>query len=259
MRESVFKNYIKTRFDILKLNIINTYQIETAYIGENWGNILSTLFYTVTYIMFVNIIYANVKTFAGYERDGILFLTLIGQISFYIVWGLGITNAKNMIRDVNSGSLDLLLTKPIPSLFYISTRTLSLVSIFRDGFATLLILILSINWNALSFAPMHVFWGIIIFLAGQIAFNAFQFLFALPVFWFGEADQILGVSYTFMGMVLSTIVPVLIGTHVATSVMLGKSDGPIYAAIAISVAILFTSIKAILWKVALRNYSSASS
>lgn len=267
-----FKNLIKERFDILRINIINTYQIETAFIGNNWGNMLSTLFYTLSYILFINVIFANVRTFAGYSKNEILFLTLIGQLSFFFIWMFSITNAKELIQDVNSGNLDMILTKPLPSLFYVSTKKISFIGFLRDGFATIAILCFLINWTNLNLNLVNLISGIIIFIFGQIAFNGFQFLFALPVFWFGESTSIHVVSYSFVDssvpyegytkvlrLIFSTIMPVLITSLISTSVMLGKSNPMIMTPLAVIIGITFLFIKSAAWRFALKNYTSASS
>lgn len=272
MKLSEFKEFIVTRIQILIINIENTYNIETAYFWEKWGGIASTFIYTVTYLVFINVIFSNVTTFAGYSKNEILFLTFIGQITFYLAWSISLTNTKNLIENVNTGSLDLLLTKPVPTLFYLQTKTISVINLLRDGIPTLILISLSIEWSALHLNPILIACGIGTFIAGHIAFNGFQFLFALPVFWYGEAQNIFGISYSFIDSSvpyegypksirngIAIIIPLILATQVTTSVILGKSDAITWLLISFIVAIFFSLLKRFGWKKALQNYSSASS
>jgi len=109
---------IKLKLKIIKINIKNTYQIQTAYYGENWFSLGSTLFYTLTLYLFITIIYSNVKQVAGYTRDEMLFLLLLTQIGYYSDWIWSSNNISKLMDSVYAGELDIILTKPIPSLFF---------------------------------------------------------------------------------------------------------------------------------------------
>jgi ABC-2 type transport system permease protein len=271
MKQSVSK-HLSSRWRLLKINFVNTWQSETAYFGDAWGNVLSTTIYTLTYIMFVSIIYSNVKLLAGYNRDEMLFLLFLSQIGFYLMSSLSFANVKNMIIAVNRGSFDLLLVKPLPALFYTSLRKISVISLLRDAVPALFFVALALNWGNLPFALPNILAGIIIMVAGQFAMNGFLFLLGLPVFWFGESSSLFYLGYPFTSsdlpyegvtgsarLVLGVMIPALIPASLAASVMLGKSSAVAGVTIAVAVAILFMALKSFVWKRALLNYSSASS
>ena len=264
---------IKDRINILKANTINSYRIQTAYFFENWTNVASTVFYVLTLLLFIEVIYANVNTFAGYSKNEMRFLLLIGQLNFYLEWMWSTNNLLGLIDSVRTGALDTILSKPIPALFYVTFRDISLVNRIKDGLPNLVLIAFMINWEQIPFNLTNVIAGLAIFVFGQIAWHGFRFLFALPVFFTGQSSQIFNLAGTLGGVqdipyegfkgamkiTFTSIIPALITAQMATSVILGKANALSSVLLALFVALLFLMLKHLGWIIALRNYSSASS
>ncbi|MDQ3099495.1 MAG: ABC transporter permease [bacterium] len=274
MKPSGFNSYFTERLQLIKINTINTYQIELAYFSQRWASLLSTLTFTLSYILLINIVYNNVHFIASYSKNDSLFLSVVGQINYYIMWTWGTTNIQNLITFVNRGDLDLILIKPLPTLFYITFRRIGLVGFLTQGLPTLILLAAFVNWSEIYVAPLNLLLGIIVFICGQIALNSFQFMFAIPVFWQGESTELFNVSMEFLGVptqipfealysglkiVFTTIIPVAISTVICTSVLLGKSDPRPLVLVSIFVAVVSSILKKYLWNVAMKQYTSASS
>ena len=260
------------RLRILRTNAVNSWQISTAYFGDSWGNVLSTIFYTVTLLIFLSVIFANVKTMAGYSRNQMLFLLLVNQINFYLIYAWSYNNVTKMVEDVNRGAFDMLLVKPIPALFYTSTRTIGTMSLLRDGLPSVTIFSLAIGWSALHLSLGNLAAAFVVLIAGQLALNAFFMFLGLPVFWLGQSASLLDLGYSISSLdipyegvttglrtFLTVAVPCLLPTALAASVALGKAPTGPSIALAISVALGLTLIKQFLWRKALENYTSASS
>jgi ABC-2 type transport system permease protein len=269
---SACKNAFLERVAILKINIRNSYLQETAYFGNNWASVLSTVLYTATYLLFVNVIFSNVQLLAGYNKNEMLFLTLMGQLNYYTLATISLPNADKMIEDVNRGNLDLILVRPVPSLFYVSLRDINLLGFFKVAAIPLLFIASTMDWSALSFSSTTVLLGAVSFIFGIIAGDAVKFLLSLPVFWQGEAQELSTFIYpltsgnfpweglgTGMKIGFGVILPTLISISIASSVFLSKSDPYTLTGWAIAVGSLFLWLKITTWKYALRNYTSASS
>jgi ABC-2 type transport system permease protein len=263
---------MKLRLRLLWINIKNTWQAQTAYFGDSWGNVLSTMVYTLTFFLFVTVIYGNVRTLGGYTRDQMLFFVLINQLSFYLIYAWNFNNVQRLVMDVNRGSFDLLLVKPLPALFYTSTREINLLSMLRDGIPGILFITLAINWHHISIAPQNILLGIVCFMAGQLALNGLFFLLAMPVFWFGQAADLLDLGYSFSSvdlpyegvsrnirLGLTLAIPALVPSSLTASVILGKSNPLANTALAVAAAIILILAKNFTWRRALLNYTSASS
>lgn len=264
---------MKYRLQIIKANIVNSFQHETAYFAENWSNFLSTLFYTLALLLFVNVLYSNIKTFAGYTKNEMMFLVFIGQLGFYIGWGLFSESIEILNDDIQKGSLDFILIKPVPSLFFVTFRWFPLVSMLRDSVPTMIVIFYLIDWKSLALSAVNIWPGIFIFICGQVLWHCIRFLLVLPAFWFGNAKAVYSIAYTLsethdlplegytksMRILFTTILPIIILAAVSGSVMLGKSNGPVMALWSFAVTCIFVFIINVLWKIALRNYTSASS
>lgn len=263
---------IKLALRLLRASTVNTFQSETAYFGNNWGNLVSTVFYTIVQILFINVLYSRVTTFAGYDKNEMFFLLFVSQLGFYFHWAFGNINHKLLIEDVRRGTLDFLLILPVPALWYATFRKIPLLSILRDGVPNLIILGLLIDWAILPLTITSVIFAIIVFFLGQIAWEGFAFLLLLPVFWQGDSKQIYSLNYTLRDSEnvpwegyrpvfqfgLSVLIPTLLLAMIPVSVALGKSDGLLMFGFTFVIAFIFLSLKRRLWRSALQNYTSAS-
>lgn len=272
MKLSAFKNRVQDYLILLKASAINTWQIETAYWTNNWTNLLSTTFYNLVLILFFKIIFANTKQIAGYNFDEALFFYFIGQLCFYTLWTLFITNLKNIIKFINNGNLDLILTKPLPHLFYLSTKQLNLFSGLRDALPTLIIISYFINWSNLAFTFLNITIGLIILICGIYLLYFIFFLAVLPAFWFGESSQLFESVFSILPQEIpyegypkslkaffTTLLPTLFAIGISSSVMLGKTPAIPMLLYTFIITIIIFFIQNKLWNFALRNYSSASS
>ncbi|OGC45371.1 hypothetical protein A2V49_00750 [candidate division WWE3 bacterium RBG_19FT_COMBO_34_6] len=264
---------IKDHFNLLKANALNSYRVQTAYFFENWASLASTLFYVLTMVLFVKILYSNIKTFAGYTEAEMLFLMLISQLNFYVDWSWNTNNIMSLIESVRTGEMDIILSKPLPTLFYVTFRDIILINRVKDGVPNLLIMAFLVKWSEIHTNWILILISIVIFICGQIAWHCFRFIFALPVFFIGQSYSIYSISGTlgetqniplegFRGKlrdIFVSAVPSLITAQMSVSVILGKSNPITMLIIAIAVASIFLILKSFAWIISLKNYSSASS
>ena len=275
MKLSEFKEALKERLVLLRASLIFTAQRELAYTGNNWASVLSTMAYTVSVLIFIKVIYANVQLVAGYSYNDMLFFFFISQLTYYANYMVTIRNLNDLIADVNKGNLDMVLVKPVPSLFYLMTRSVSLVSIITDALAPTLAIIFSINWLALKITLPAIMIGFVVWIMGLVAIHTFQLLAGLVVFWVGESENVLdlasnmtaasGSRIPFEGynrgfqILLGTVVPMLIAGGFTTSILLGKSNSTVLLVWALVVGIGAFVIRGFAWRLALKHYTSASS
>lgn len=275
MKLSEFKESIKEHLVLLKANTIFTAQRELAYAGNNWASLLSTFVFTVSVLIFIKVIYSNVQTVAGYSYNEMLLYFFTYQLTYYGNYLITTRNLNDLIPDVNKGNLDMVLTKPVPSLFFLMTRSMSVVLILTDAIPPLFAIIFSINWHSFSISPLMFFIGVLVWILGLISLNSFQILAALPVFWFGESQNILDLASTTaaasgtmiplegynqgLKTLLGTVIPMLIASGFTTSILLEKTNPYNLFIWAFVVAVASVFIKNIAWKFALKHYTSASS
>lgn len=262
------------RIQLIRLSILYGLQISLAYQANIIIKMIGAGLWMATTIVFIDILYVNVETIAGYTRDDMLFFTLIGQIAYGINVSASILNLEELIRRVNDGGLDLVLSKPLPQLFYVSFRNIDIFHLI-DLLPNITLLGILINWSNLHLSVLSLIIGFIIILLGVYCVHIFQFIFTIPSFWLGESNNLLAMTWAvefnfgrfipFEGLsdtlktVFSTLIPVLFSTAISTSVILGKSEPWQMLAAVIAVTGCMILIKVFAWRIALRNYTSASS
>ncbi len=233
----------------------------------------SALAYTFSMIIFIKVVFANVDLFAGYTQDEMLFLLFIAQLNFFLGYIWSTPNINTLIESVRSGELDLILVKPVPGLFYTSTRSINFLTFFKEGVPTLIVFALAVNWSGLNISSQLILPAIAIAILGQLCVHSFKFLFALPSFFVGNAEQLFKVSgavtdiaeipyegYPFgLRVFFTAFVPALIASQVSVSVILGKSDAFLMLVFCLLITLVFMLLANLGWRVSLKNYTSASS
>lgn len=274
MKQSVFEE-INLRWKILRANTRFSFKESVAYSLNNWGGLASTVVYMITYLVFLGAIFGRVKTVAGYTYSEILLFTLVSQFNFYLSWIWSITNISKLGEDVKSGGLDLILTKPLPALWYVSFSKVNVFMLLFEMWPALLPLfyLLARN-NDFVISSSGLIYGMVVFVCGHIAIHCMQFVFGLAAFWLGEYRSMNSFSYqiAFFGdsvpieayprwflAVGVSVLPFLLHTALTTSFILGKTTDLRWVLWSVVVMVVFLIIKKRAWDKALRAYSSASS
>jgi ABC-2 type transport system permease protein len=222
-------------------------------------------------ILFLTFVFRQVRAVAGWSGDQMLLLmgtyTLVeGTLS--TLFG---SNMRQISQYVNRGELDLILTKPVSSQFYVSTRLLEWESCPRIALGAAISayafrkLGLSLTWETAAvylaalcaglaigysiwlISVVWVFWTERLGNAG-FAFYTFLELGRLPV-------------QAFRGLVrmfLTFGLPLAFMTTVPTEALLGLLT-PARGLQSLGLAALFLAASSWAWRIGLRSYASASS
>ena len=275
MMQWEFKKYFQIRWRLLKACTFFSFKESTAYVGNNYGNTLSIIIYMLTYLVFIGVLFNRVKLVAGYSYGEILLLTMMTQLSFYIIWSITISNTDLLAKNVKSGDLDLWMTRPVPLLWFVSFQKVDINSLFVDAVPSISFLMYLVMKNySFIVTPINLARGTLVMIMGLIISHCFMFIMNLSCFWtaenqnmrnlafelefFGDAIPFEGYSTKFrnVGMLF---VPSIITSALTTSVLLGKSNDWFILPIVLFITVVFLWLTLNMWKIALRHYSSASS
>jgi ABC-2 type transport system permease protein len=226
------------------------------------GNLAGSIF---TLFLF----YRTGYTFAGWSWEAALVVLGI----FTLLQGFSSTflapNLNRIVRQVQEGTLDFVLLKPIRSQFWLSTHTLSPWGLPDLIFGSIIIgyagsrLGLGINSYLLSAVPL---------LFGLIILYSLWFMLGATSIWFVkiynvtevlrgllEAGRYPMVAYPAAYRFFFTfVVPVAFLTTVPAEAMLGRGEFSwLIGAAVLAVALFWISTR--FWRFALRFYTSASS
>lgn len=264
------------KIKILKSILRYSLQYDLAYFTNGWSNIISVIFFMLINIIFIDIVFQNINSFAGYSRDELLLFNLLSQFWAFILMNIFLKNFHQLSHSVNSGELDLILTKPIDSLFFVCFRNLNIINMLRDLIPSLILITVVIKWDDLNVTLINLVIGLIIALLGIACSVALNLLATLPVFWLGYNQAFMDLSLTledssahsnlvyealgdFFKIIFTVIFPSAISTAIATSVILDKSNPYTMLFISIIVTTFFIFLSKLLWGKALKVYNSASS
>lgn len=275
MNLSEFKEGFFIRWKIIKANTKYSLQESVAYTADNWGSLASTFIFMVTFLIFVSAIYGNVKSIAGYSYPEMLVFVFIAQINYYLTWSFSLPSVVKLGRGVKTGELDLYLTKPVPHLWFVTFRKIDLVLLFSNALPSLipLIYLLIKNYN-LHIGVGNFILGITMIILGQIFLHCFQFILLSGAFWSGEAKGFEHLAYQlgnynepipFEGYPANfrnwgfVVLPVIFHTALTSSYLLGKTTNLDLFLLVVGATMVALLAKNFVWKLALRQYSSASS
>ncbi len=264
---------IKRALSLVWVALREQVHAERAFPANMITEILSTGFYVLTFVIFLELLFQRTGAIAGFSKNDYLLMFLIGQLSFYIVY-FGIFNTwARLIETVRSGAFDLLLLKPVPTRAFFYAGSLRPFSTLLTVLPNITFLVIIIDWQAIQFSWASFGMAMIVWSAGLVIYNTLLFALALPVFKTGDATDTLNIFYSLdsmpevpynkvpfaMKVASLMLIPGLLMTAATTDVMLMKSD-PVPTLIASSIAgVVSFFIFGWLWHFALRNYTSASS
>ena len=272
MKERVTK--LKLYASVLVKKIVFAWQTETAYAGNTVGELLSTVFYNITFLVFIDVILKKFKLIAGYSFPDMMVLTLISQTVFYAGLTFTYTSVELFIKSVRDGSFDTLLLKPVSVLFQVMTLGIRPFSGAFFSIPPLLIYIfLVIQQNAFHPSMFGLIAGIGGLIMGILFLHFFRFAFAMLVFKNKQIKNLLktleflseGGSYpyeAYQGIVKIAVLflsPLLAGAGIPSLYFLDKTASLIPLAIEAGLLILFSAATIYLWKQGLKEYESASS
>jgi ABC-2 type transport system permease protein len=178
-------------------------------------------------------------------------------------------NLNRIVQQVQEGTLDFVLLKPISSQFWLSTRVFSPWGLVDIGFGLLLILYAGIQLELPAWAYVL---GLVPFLLGLVILYSLWFMLAATSIWFVkiynvtevlrglvEAGRFPLVAYPVAYRLFFTfVVPVAFLTTVPAEALLGRAQWPWLVGSALLAAGLLWGSH-LFWRFALRFYTSASS
>ena len=263
---------MQRRWRILKACVVAEWQADMAYIGNRISGAIAPLVYVGSFLIFIGVLYDNVKTIGGYNHNEMLFLIFIGQVAFYSLNFWGTMANDNMHKMVNNGNLDFLLLRPVNSLFLVMIHKIKVFSFVVNICGPLLPVAILTNWASLHLELANVLVGIPIIVMGVYITQSIQFVLTIPVFWTGRAYESHLLIYaagsqtiplegmpSWFRVIFTGLFPVFIASSVSASVMLGKGDPAFLLLLTTGITIVMAGVKRLVWRMALKQYASASS
>jgi ABC-2 type transport system permease protein len=232
--------------------------------------IMDVAFYSVA-IAFFQILYLHTPTLGGWnESQAMVFVA-----AYCIVDAINMTLFSNNMWQlpllVNRGDLDYYLIRPVSSLFFVSLRDFA-----ANSFVNLLITFGIMAWALHRYpgeiAPAKLLFFFLLLLNGNLIFYCLNMMANLPVFFlhspqgfghvvwslskFGERPD--RIFKGWMRRILTFVLPFSLVSSFPTRILIEEFDGWLVIHM-FGISALFFGLLLLLWRQALRSYSSASS
>ncbi|MGB7606346.1 MAG: ABC-2 family transporter protein [Lutisporaceae bacterium] len=264
---SEIKKHIKLYFLFIKLSLMSVMEYRSNFII----GILVEICFLFTKILYLVVVYNAGVTINGFSPD---YMTLyVGTFSIIsaIYNGFIMENFYNIPRHVKTGSLDMLITKPISLQFILTLRQANFSMIFANLIGG--ITMVSIAWDRLDIQLSLInIIGYIVFIISGIIMAYAVFLFPMLIsFWIVETSALIeiadrGWEFNSMPMAIYTrtiqrvgmfIIPVFAITNFPSLFLVNKLELT-YIVWAVVAPIIFLILIRLFWNYAIRNYTSAN-
>ncbi|MBI2990090.1 MAG: ABC-2 family transporter protein [Candidatus Magasanikbacteria bacterium] len=251
---------------------LNAVSYEAEYRADTWLHMFSNALWLGMMAIIIEVIYAHTPAIAGWEKHEVYLLTLLWVIVDEIFTMFVKYNMWNIPDTITDGKLDMYLTRPVGSLFLISTHTFVMRSLYR----LLLLHIPVLTWIITRFhievRPVYIVAAILVIVCAVIIRYSVSLIINTLSFWFLRIDNIndawealntmgkypLDVFPKSIRIITLTLIPIAFDGWVSASLLIGH--WPWYILLyTLFFTILLFSIARRFWYSALKRYSSASS
>ena len=259
--------YLRLIQRFIKLNI----QMSLAYRADTWINMALNLLWIGWELLGLSIIFNNTDTLGGWGPGELVALLgvwrLVNTFMMVIVW----PNTEKFNASVRDGSMDYTLLQPVDSMFITS---FSRITIWRlwDLLLAIILIVVGINMAGDIATASSIATFLLLILSGTLVIYSLWIVLIAFTFWFTKFDNNVTIMQALMdaGRYPVTVYPVwlqiivtyLIPIALATSIPLQALRGELglqQVAIFLGVGIVSFVVATRVWKMGVRQYSSASS
>ena len=236
-----------------------------------FAGILGYAIWTSVSLIFIGVVFGQVGAVRGWTRDQmwVLYGTYVVLESFcYGILGPNMWRFSGLVQD---GGLDLILTRPVNTQFFVSARYLDLNGWLNSVLGVALIGV-GLSRIGVWPSPLHWLMWAVLLSCGFVMAYALWFGCVTIAIWAVKLEGIAVIFDPMMQMarfpiqiypgriltLLTIGLPVAFLTTFPTQALLGQTSWPTLAA-ALALAATFGALSALFFRFALRFYGSASS
>lgn len=267
MKDGIGK-YIFIFFLYVKNSLIGYLEYGANFFME----FLSECVYILLKVVYIVAICNSSKNIAGFSSNYVLVLGGNYLILTGIFVGFFMMNFFELSNQIRQGDLDLAIVKPISLQFTVSFRQFQFGALIPDVIAGIVLIAIGLPHLNVVITPVNVVKYLVMMIAAVVLIYSVFFLLQMSSFWFVKTEslttlfenlwdynnmpmQIYGKRIAAIGIF---IVPLFAISNFPIMCFVGtiKTSMFIWGIVA---AILFMIVSRVVWKKAIKHYSSASS
>lgn len=244
---------------------------EFEYRANFAANVLSTVFWLVMAILTVQLYFYRTQEIGGWSfYEVLVLLGIFNAVHGFIEFILQ-PNMSRLVNHIRKGTLDFVLTKPVDSQFYVSFRHLVF---WRLSDVLLGLGLVAYALWQLQAIPgyMEIIQFTIVFLASLVVVYSLWMGMMMFSFWAVKVDNLsylfssffetarfpVSVYKGFLRITLTYIFPIAFITTFPASALIGRIHGW-QVVWSVGIACVCFVVTRVLWRFALKHYTSASS
>ena len=243
---------------------------ELEFRANFFAKVLQNLVWMAFFVLVLLVIYRNTDSVAGWSRGDSFILAGTGFLLSAVSQGL-LMSLHEIPEQVRLGTLDFVVTKPIDSQFWVSTRKFNFNAI---GIVVAAVAVMSVGVVEAKVSPSLLQWGafFVLILASQAIFYSFSLAMMTLGVWFVRVDNlwVLADSVVYItrypmdiyqGLLKTLFIYVVPLAFLATipAKQLVVGFDPVMLGLGVVWAAVFLALSRIFWRFAMRHYTSASS
>jgi ABC-2 type transport system permease protein len=232
---------------------------------------LMTLGYIALTLLPLGVLFGGRSSVAGWDLPSALVVMAYFIGVHAVVEGIVSPSLVDLVERIRNGAFDYVLLKPVDAQFMVSASRYEPWKII-DLLGAIGLVVYSFHLRGSPPSPVDLAAGIVLFVAGVLATYSLWLACAATAFWVVRMDNLvylLGSIFdvarwpvqVFRGMwrfVFTFVIPVALMTTFPAMAMLGHASWRLTVA-TIGGVLLMLVVSRTIWRIAIRNYTSASS
>lgn len=263
----ILKKYLKIYYHLLRISFSKA----ASFRFDFYFRTIMDIFYYGATLLFFEVIYGHTDTLGGWSREQ----THVFLASYFLLDSLDMsifsTNLWWLPLHINRGDLDMYLTKPVNSFFYLTLKEFQVGSFINVFFSYGLLIYF---WNQLTpeLGWMELLIHHILLISGLLLFNFIRIFFLISSFWTGSprgADELFlsttrlatypeQIYPSWMRKIMLTLLPISFMLSVPHQIIFGQKS-LIWIVISLRVTLVSGFCAWKIWNLGLKRYASASS
>lgn len=259
--------YIRLYKAFFRMNLMKI----TAYRANFWFLFFITGIESAIVFVSVAILFTHINNIAGWSYNEVLVLMGAYMFSQSLAWILFKAGVHDLDTLIQKGDLDGFLVKPVDTQFLISVQRIDIVDAGRSVVGIVLILT-GLSGKAILATLLNIPLFILMMMVGQVILYSIMLTLKIISFKSIQGWATNAISWRFHDLAhyptdiyrgavrffYTFVIPLIFIATVPTKALLGIMDVRFFVGGIIAAALSLTLVRMI-WKRALRNYSSASS
>ena len=223
-------------------------------------------------LTFFNVIYLHTDHIADWTKWQVVMLIGAAHFIQQIFQAFFLTNCTQLSELIRTGKLDFMLLLPVNSRFLISLRQVDMGAFF-NATSAVAVMIFAAHKLQLSVDLTNIFGFLLLCIAGIMIHYSLMFLLSIVSFWTVRAQGIVWGYYNLFNIArmpdsafrgvfkvfFKFAIPMLLVSNVPVRLLAEKLESPMDMFLLVAMAGVCFIVSELVWRTALRHYTSASS